>query len=94
VLGLVKSLGAEFGRHGVTVNGIGPGFVRTEMTAGNDFPMPFLVDADRAARTIADGFATGAREIAFPMPMAAAMRIARVLPNRVWDAFSARGRDR
>lgn len=34
VLGLTKSLGAEFGRDGVTVNAIGPGFVRTEMTAG------------------------------------------------------------
>ena len=31
VEGLAKSMGAEFGRDGITVNGIGPGFFKTEM---------------------------------------------------------------
>ena len=40
VLGLTKSLGAEFGRDGVTVNGIGPGFFKTELN------IPLLADKD------------------------------------------------
>lgn len=33
VLGLVKTAAKELGRHGITVNAIAPGFVRTPMTA-------------------------------------------------------------
>lgn len=33
VLGLTKSMGSELGRHGVTVNCIGPGFFKTELNA-------------------------------------------------------------
>jgi 3-oxoacyl-[acyl-carrier protein] reductase len=34
VIGLTKSLAQEYGRHGVRVNAIAPGFVETEMVAG------------------------------------------------------------
>ena len=37
-------------REGVEVSVICPGFVTTRMTEGNRFPMPFLMDADQAAR--------------------------------------------
>lgn len=87
---LFEALRAGLAGTGVRAVTVSPGFVRTEMTAGNAFPMPFLIDAEQAAGRIADGLARGARDIAFPLPMAVAMRAARLLPGRLWDAISAR----
>ncbi|MEQ9811624.1 MAG: SDR family NAD(P)-dependent oxidoreductase [Azospirillaceae bacterium] len=53
---------------GVRVSVICPGYVRSPMTAANDFPMPFLMDAPRAARLIRRRLAGGRRRIAFPWP--------------------------
>ncbi len=54
-------------RHrGVIVSVICPGFIATPMTAGNPFPMPLLVSADRGAAVIARGLAWGRYESPFP----------------------------
>ena len=63
-----------------------PGFVRTELTAGNAFPMPFMIEADEAARSICDGLERGRMEIVFPLPMAMLMKFARFVPVRLWTA--------
>ena len=65
---------------GVGVTVVCPGFIVSRITDANDFPMPFLMPADRAARLIADGIARGRARIHFPMPMALATRLAGVLP--------------
>ena len=62
-------------------------------TAGNRFPMPFMVEPERAARSICDGLERGRMEIVFPLPMAVLMKTARLLPVRVW-ALSMRRRRR
>ncbi len=46
--------------------------------------MPFLLDSGDAARRIADGLESRRQEIVFPLPMAIGMKLARVLPVRVW----------
>lgn len=51
-------------RIGVSV--VCPGFVKSRMTERNKFPMPFLMDADRAARIIRRGLARNRGRIAFP----------------------------
>jgi short-subunit dehydrogenase len=53
---------------GIRVSVICPGFVRSRITAANRFPMPFLMDADRAARIIRRGLARDRARIAFPWP--------------------------
>ena len=53
-INLLESLRVHVARTGVRVTTICPGFVRTGLTAGNPFPMPFIIDADRSARTICD----------------------------------------
>lgn len=53
-------------RSGVRVSVILPGFVRSRMTAVNEFPMPFLIPADRAAAIIIRGLAKNRGRIAFP----------------------------
>ncbi len=72
---------ATFARdRGIRLTSICPGYVRTGMTAANRFPMPGLMDADRAAGIILRGIAAGRRRIVFPWWMGALARFAGLLP--------------
>ncbi|MDN5790121.1 MAG: SDR family NAD(P)-dependent oxidoreductase [Micrococcales bacterium] len=93
-INLLESLRAALRRKGVRVTTVCPGFVRTEMTESNTFPMPFIVDADEAARSIADGLARCRTEIIFPLRMAILMKAARLVPVRTWSALTATKDDR
>ncbi|MBM3568702.1 MAG: SDR family NAD(P)-dependent oxidoreductase [Alphaproteobacteria bacterium] len=75
-----EALRGRFARKGIRVSVICPGYVRSRLTARNRFPMPFLMDADRAARVIARGLARNRARIAFPWPVLAAMRLLQFLP--------------
>lgn len=63
-----EALAGSVRNKGIEVSVICPGFVRSNMTAVNDYPMPFLIDADRAAARIAAGLAAGRVRVAFPWP--------------------------
>lgn len=76
-------------RAGVQMTSLCPGYIRTAMTAGNAFPMPGLMDADRAARIMLRGIAAGRRRVAFPWWVAAAARLADLLPQRMVGAMMA-----
>ncbi len=65
---------------GVGISVVCPGFVRSRMTAVNDFPMPFLMDAEKAARIIRRGLARDTARISFPWPLAAAVWLLAALP--------------
>ena len=67
-----------------------PGFVSTDLTANNDFPMPFMVDADTAGRAICDGLERDRTEIVFPVRMALLMKAARLIPVSLWSALWGR----
>lgn len=67
-------------RVGIAMTSICPGYIRTPMTAANAFPMPGLMDADRAARIILRGVAAGKRRVAFPWWLAALARMVALLP--------------
>jgi NAD(P)-dependent dehydrogenase (short-subunit alcohol dehydrogenase family) len=69
-------------REGIALTSICPGYVRTPMTAGNRFPMPGLMDADRAAAIMLRGMLAGRPRVAFPWWMAAAARLVGLLPAR------------
>lgn len=89
-INLLEGLRAALGRKGVRVTTVCPGFVRTPMTATNEFPMPFIIDADEAARAICDGLEKRRTEIVFPLPMAVTMKLARLVPVRVWASLTSR----
>lgn len=65
---------------GVRMTSLCPGYIRTPMTAGNRFPMPGLMDADRAAGIMLHGIAAGRLRVAFPWWIAAAARLVGALP--------------
>ncbi len=84
LLNLAESLRADLAPAGVVVQWVSPGFVRTELTEANSFPMPFLIDADVAARSIADGLQSDRPEIVFPLRMAVSMKLLQLMPHRLW----------
>lgn len=88
LINMAESVRAEASRSGVRVVTVNPGFVRTPLTETNTFPMPFLIDTDDAARSIVDGLQSNRQEIIFPLGMAVLMKVARVLPVRVWTSLS------
>ncbi len=65
---------------GVRMTSVCPGYIRTPMTAKNRFPMPGLMDADRAARIISRGIAAGKVRVTFPWWLGAGARIGGLLP--------------
>ncbi|MDR3518068.1 MAG: SDR family NAD(P)-dependent oxidoreductase [Azospirillaceae bacterium] len=81
-----EGLRLQLAPHGIGVSVICPGFVRTAMTAGNGFPMPFLMDAPRAGAIIRRGLARNRGRISFPGPMAFAVWLLASLPPAWTDA--------
>lgn len=53
------------------------------MTARNAFSMPFLMDAEEAARRTLDGIARGRVRVAYPWPTYAGARLLGMLPIAV-----------
>ena len=91
-INLLEGLRAALLPHGVAVTTICPGFVRSEMTQRNDFPMPLLLEADRAAALICDGLQRQQAQIVFPATAGLAMRAAQMVPTGVWSwALAALG---
>ncbi len=84
-----EGLRVAHARDGVRISVVCPGFIETPMTARNRFPMPFLMKADEAADLIVRRLARADPLIAFPWPLAAALRIIDNLPTRLADRLIA-----
>ncbi len=76
-------------RHGVAMTSVCPGYIRTAMTAGNRFPMPGLMEAERAAAIILRAVLRRRRRVVFPWWMAAAAKLVGALPPRWSGALLA-----
>ncbi|MGZ5474984.1 MAG: SDR family NAD(P)-dependent oxidoreductase [Thermoanaerobaculia bacterium] len=75
----------ELEPHGVGVTIVNPGFIATPMTQKNRFKMPFLMQPEDAVSIIADGLDRGKRVIEFPRPMSLLVRLARFVPDAIYD---------
>ena len=72
---------------GIRVQVVNPGYVKTDLTAGNRYPMPFLMECDEACRRICEGLARGGFEIRFPRRLALLTRLAQSLPYPLFFAL-------
>ena len=81
----LESLRVELRDSGIKVVTICPGYIRTPMTDVNDFNMPFLLDADDAARRIARVIGRGTTFAVIPWQMNVVGWLLRRLPNWLYD---------
>ena len=88
LINMCEALQMELGDYGIKVQIVNPGFVETPLTDRNDFPMPFLVSADDAARRIVEGLKKGRREIAFPRRFTWLLRAFAALPGPLVDRIA------
>ena len=82
---LGEGLAARLHKEGIIISVVQPGFIDTPMTGGNNFRMPLLMKADRAARIIKRKLARGKTRIVFPRPVALALWVLRFLPGPLLD---------
>lgn len=90
VINMCEALKPDLEAKGVELTLINPGFVETPLTDKNDFPMPFLITADKAADAIAKGLGRSGFEIAFPWRFAMLMKLLRILPDRLFFMLTRR----
>ncbi|HEC14431.1 MAG TPA: SDR family NAD(P)-dependent oxidoreductase, partial [Rhodospirillales bacterium] len=85
-----EALRGRVWRDGVRVSVVCPGFVKSRITDRNAFAMPFLMDADKAARIIKAGIAKDKARIAFPLPLVLAVQLLGALPPSWTDLLLRR----
>lgn len=83
---MAEAFRPDFEQYGVTISVINPGFVKTPLTDKNRFPMPFLIDTDKAVDHIMRGLAAKRAAINFPWQMNFAVRLLAALP--AWAKFA------
>ena len=86
---MAEALRLTHAEAGLKIQVVNPGFVATAMTARNDYPMPFMMSAEAAARRIGAGLERGGFEIAFPKRLAWPAKAARLLPYPLWFRLMA-----
>ncbi|KQU50984.1 oxidoreductase [Bosea sp. Leaf344] len=93
---LCEALKFDCDRLGIKLQLVNPGFIDTPLTRKNDFPMPFLMTMEEAARRTVDGFAGGGFEIVFPRRLAWIIKTVNLLPYPLyfWLVAKATGWDK
>ncbi len=85
----LESLRVELRDTGVKVVTICPGYIRTPMTVNNPYPMPFMLDADEAARRMACAIEKETAFTVIPWQMGLVGRVLKVLPRWSYDRLFA-----
>jgi len=83
-INLAQSLYLDLHKRGIAVYLVSPGFVETPLTAKNEFPMPFLISAEKAAGEIVAGLERGDFEIHFPRAFSRMLKAINLLPHRLY----------
>ena len=84
VISLAESMMFDLRDTGIKLQVISPGFVDTEATSVNDFDMPDLITAEKAASEILVGLESPKFEIAFPRSFVRKMWLLKLLPANAY----------
>lgn len=88
IINLAESLKAE--EPTLDIKLISPGFVKTDLTAKNDFDMPMMIEPEDAAKAIANGLLKKNFEIHFPKKFTFLMKILQILPAFLYFKIAKR----
>jgi NAD(P)-dependent dehydrogenase (short-subunit alcohol dehydrogenase family) len=88
----LESLRIEMRGSGVRVIDIRPGYIATPMTSVNPYAMPFILEADEAARRFARAIAANRSQATIPWQMNILARIMPCIPNWIFDRLLAGAR--
>ncbi|WP_136644923.1 SDR family oxidoreductase [Tabrizicola sp. YIM 78059] len=78
---LAESLYADLRKTGVKVQLANPGFIRTRLTAKNDFAMPFIMEPDEAAEIMFRHMQSDRFKVSFPTLFSWVFRGGQFLPD-------------
>ncbi len=78
---LAESLYADLRKSGIAVQLANPGFIRTRLTAKNDFTMPFIMEPQAAADIMLRHMQSGRFKISFPTAFSWLFRGGQFLPD-------------
>ena len=81
---LAESLYADLRKTGVTVQLANPGFIRTRLTAKNDFTMPFIMEPEAAADIMFRHMQSDRFKISFPTVFSWLFRGGNFLPDALY----------
>ncbi len=85
LINLAESLYFDFRKLGIRISIINPGFIKSESTNLNSFPMPFIKSADFAANKIYKGLSSQNNfEIYFPYFFLKILKFMRIIPYRLY----------
>jgi short-subunit dehydrogenase len=87
---LLESLRIELKKYNIKVITVKPGFVKTGMTEKNQYYMPFLMPAERAAAIIVKGLKKEKRLIQFPLPMVLGTKLLKAMPDFMFEMIAGR----
>jgi short-subunit dehydrogenase len=82
---ILESLSVELKSYGIKVITIKPGFVKSEMTARNNFKMPLLMETEKAAEIIIRGLKKEKRIIQFPLLTVIGSKLIGLMPNSLFE---------
>jgi NAD(P)-dependent dehydrogenase (short-subunit alcohol dehydrogenase family) len=84
LINMCEALRMELGDHGIIVQIVNPGFIKTPLTDRNTFPMPFLMPLDKAVEQFYRGLLTNRFEITFPKRFTWMLKALRLLPYAIY----------
>jgi NAD(P)-dependent dehydrogenase (short-subunit alcohol dehydrogenase family) len=90
LIAMAQSLKFDLDKARVGISIILPGFVKTPATAGNAYPMPYLMEVGDAVRALLKGLNEEKFLIAFPGQLAWPLRFLRLLPSPLYFALMKR----
>lgn len=83
-----ESLRHDLAAEAIDITIVNPGFVDTPLTRKNDFPMPFLMDVDKAAKRIVKNIESRPLSYSFPLRLSAMLYLSKLLPQ-LWQKMVA-----